>query len=294
MQSMKLMTIKDIISSKKEEPYGLDFFFHFKKKLEHYYNKEENYSIKLLKCKKTRGTYMIENLNNQNMTYEPEAVWIGQIYKVTNEGFLIALQDYNTHFICEGCKTQKAAENYMKDKLILFSKGISGDYIAEVKRVIWMKAKETPAEVINRAGNSDIAIHNENPYKLYTDGGCLKNPDGPGGYGVIIIAPDGKIEELKGGNPSSTNNRMEIIAAIVGLSHIPTGQAVKVYSDSQYVIKTMNGEFKKKKNLDLWEKLDEVASHQAHIEWNWVKGHNGNLYNERCDKLATEGMEKYI
>ena len=127
-------------------------------------------------------------------------------------------------------------------------------------------------------------------YIIYTDGGCERNPGGRGGYGAVIINNStGELTDISGGFRSTTNNRMEVMAVIKALEKIEEGTHIQLFSDSQYVIKTMNGMFRKKKNIDLWKKLDKLAV-AFEIEWNWVKGHNGNTYNEKCDTLCQEAM----
>ena len=127
-------------------------------------------------------------------------------------------------------------------------------------------------------------------YIIYTDGGCERNPGGRGGYGAVIINNStGELTDISGGFRSTTNNRMEVMAVIKALEKIEKGTHIQLFSDSQYVIRTMNGMFRKKKNIDLWKKLDKLAA-AFEIEWNWVKGHNGNTYNERCDTLCQEAM----
>jgi ribonuclease HI len=122
---------------------------------------------------------------------------------------------------------------------------------------------------------------------VYCDGSCLKNP-GQGGWGCILlhIKKDGTpIEkELSGGEPDTTNNRMEILAAIQGLKAIKYPCQVEIHTDSQYLIKVMTGG-KRKANTDLLSTLDELCqTHQ--VSWVHVKGHSGNEMNERCDQLA--------
>lgn len=132
----------------------------------------------------------------------------------------------------------------------------------------------------------------EPDYILYTDGGCAINPGGPGGYGSILIDNHtGEFQEFSAGYFASTNNRMEIMAVIAGMEHIENGARVHLYADSQYVLRTINGEYQKKKNLDLWKRLDDAMKGKE-IEIVWVKGHNGNQYNERCDELATLAMSQ--
>lgn len=129
----------------------------------------------------------------------------------------------------------------------------------------------------------------EADYIVYTDGGCAVNPAGPGGIGVVIIDTNtGEITEISKGYNCTTNNRMEILAVITAVEFVKKG-TVSLYSDSEYVLNTMSGKFRKKKNHDLWERLD-AASKNIHFDLHWVKGHNGNHYNERCDQMCTDAM----
>ena len=136
-----------------------------------------------------------------------------------------------------------------------------------------------------------------NDVTIYTDGACSGNP-GPGGYGVILQS--GKYEkEISGGEPATTNNRMELLAVIVGLKALNRPCNVMLYSDSQYVVNMVklgwlqkwkrNGWMRNKsdpaKNVDLLKELDALL--QMHkVEMIWVKGHADNPYNNRCDELA--------
>lgn len=122
-------------------------------------------------------------------------------------------------------------------------------------------------------------------YTIYTDGSCLKNPGGPGGYAAVIFRAGELIQELSGGDPITTSNRMEIMAAIVGLQAVPEPSVITLYSDSQYVIKTITQGWRRMKNLDLWSRLDEAAKPHT-ITWTWIRGHNGTAGNERADTLA--------
>ena len=128
---------------------------------------------------------------------------------------------------------------------------------------------------------------------LYTDGAASGNP-GPGGYGVVLRCA-GIEKELSGGFAHTTNNRMELMAVIVGLEAIKWSNAtVEVWSDSTYVVKAITEgwlenwirkDWKKVKNPDLWERF--VPLYRAHnVTFHWIKGHNGHPENERCDKLA--------
>lgn len=136
----------------------------------------------------------------------------------------------------------------------------------------------------------DKSIVNGKKVLIYTDGGCERNPGGRGGYGVVIIYEDGSEKSLSGGYRATTNNRMELMAAIKALEVLPDGCDVVLKSDSKYLVETMSGRFSRGKNFDLWNILDNEAKRQNRIKWEWVRGHNGNRYNELCDQLATEGM----
>lgn len=142
-----------------------------------------------------------------------------------------------------------------------------------------------------------------NEVTIYTDGACSGNP-GPGGYGVVLQS--GKYEkEISGGEPSTTNNRMELMAVIVGLKALNRPCKVTLYSDSQYVVNMVklgwmekwkrNGWMRNKsdpaKNVDLLKQLDELL-HIHQVEMIWVKGHAENQYNNRCDELAVSFYKK--
>ncbi len=139
--------------------------------------------------------------------------------------------------------------------------------------------------------------------QLYTDGACSGNP-GPGGWGVLMLWNDHE-KELCEGEFNTTNNRMELMAAIMGLEALKRGIAADLYTDSTYVrdgITKWIHNWKKNgwrtsakkpvKNEDLWKRLDTaLAPHD--VEWHWVKGHAGNPENERADELACQGMTPY-
>ncbi|MFV0363200.1 MAG: ribonuclease HI [Suipraeoptans sp.] len=140
---------------------------------------------------------------------------------------------------------------------------------------------------------------------IYTDGAARGNPDGPGGYGVVMEYMDshGKLHtrELSQGYIKTTNNRMELMAVITGFEALNRSCEVHLYSDSQYVIKAFNDDWisgwlktdwkkGKIKNIDLWKRL-LLAIEGHNITWIWVKGHDGHPQNERCDKLATEAAD---
>ena len=141
---------------------------------------------------------------------------------------------------------------------------------------------------------------------IYTDGACRGNP-GPGGYGCILryVGPDGKIyeKELSAGFEATTNNRMEILAAVVALEALKRPCEIQLYSDSQYLVNAFrqgwlarwkkNAWFRdakrreKVKNVDLWQRLEQVMQpHQ--VSFHWVKGHADNPFNNRCDEMAVQ------
>ena len=134
------------------------------------------------------------------------------------------------------------------------------------------------------------SIQEHGSFTVYTDGGCAINPGGPGAFAAIIINnKTGEEMELTGAYKATTNNRMEMMGPINALGIIPYGSVVDLYSDSQYVIRTLNGEYSKKKNLDLWAEMNRSFKGKT-VRPHWVKGHDGNSYNERCDALCTANM----
>lgn len=137
------------------------------------------------------------------------------------------------------------------------------------------------------------------PLIIYTDGAARGNP-GPGGYGAVLLYGDIR-KEISAGFKLTTNNRMELMAVIEALRLLKRkGMEVKIYTDSQYVMNAIEKgwlknwvkiNFKKKKNADLWREYIKVAEGQ-NIKFYWVKGHNGNVLNERCDELATLAADR--
>ena len=145
--------------------------------------------------------------------------------------------------------------------------------------------------------------------KIFTDGSVKRNPDGPGGYGAILQYTDRKgtmhEKEISAGYDSTTNNRMELMAAIAALETLQRPCRVELFTDSQYITNTMtkgwienwklnswrNGSNKPVKNRELWERLLEAAA-KHRVTWNWIKGHNGHPENERCDRMAATAAEK--
>jgi len=143
---------------------------------------------------------------------------------------------------------------------------------------------------------------------IYTDGAARGNPEGPGGYGAVLTYMDaeGKIykKEISAGYKKTTNNRMELMAVIRSLQELKIPCRVKLYSDSKYVVDAFNKNWisgwvekgwkksdgKPVKNIDLWkELLNAMSPHK--VMFIWVKGHDGHVMNERCDKLATSAAD---
>ena len=144
--------------------------------------------------------------------------------------------------------------------------------------------------------------------QIYTDGSAWGNPDGPGGYGTVLHYTDAKgelhVREYSQGYVRTTNNRMELMAAIVGLEALNRPCEVELYSDSQYLVNAFNqrwienwqkknwkrGQNEPVKNVDLWKRL--LAAKAPHnVKFIWVRGHNGHPQNERCDALATAAAD---
>lgn len=141
---------------------------------------------------------------------------------------------------------------------------------------------------------------------VYTDGSCLRNPNGPGGWAVCIVEANAAMQTLSGGHPSTTNNRMEMTAAIEALRHIPKNRPLQLATDSQYL---KNGITKwiyswKKRgwkkadgspvlNRDLWQELDALIVGRS-ITFQWLKGHASHKYNEICDTLAKKEAAAFL
>lgn len=137
--------------------------------------------------------------------------------------------------------------------------------------------------------------------EIFSDGACSGNP-GPGGYGAILKYGQ-RVKEISGGEPETTNNRMEMMAIIEALRQLKRSCKIKIVTDSNYVVKGMtkwvagwitrnwlNSQKKPVLNRDLWEELLKLSQpHQ--IEWAWTKGHHGHLENERCDQLARNAIK---
>ena len=137
---------------------------------------------------------------------------------------------------------------------------------------------------------------------IYTDGACSGNP-GPGGWGAVMLSGESR-KEICGGEPGSTNNRMEMMAAIQALEALKKPCKVDLHTDSTYVMKGISewihawkrrgwrtADNKPVKNDDLWRRLDEARSRHD-VKWHWVKGHAGHELNERADELARQGLSE--
>jgi ribonuclease HI len=146
-------------------------------------------------------------------------------------------------------------------------------------------------------------VTEEKRIAIWTDGACSGNP-GPGGWGAVLIAGEHE-KDLKGGEADTTNNRMELTAAIEALDALKRPSVVDLHTDSQYVKGGITGwihgwkrngwktaDKKPVKNVDLWQRLDTALQRHT-VTWHWVKGHAGNEPNERADQLARDGMAPY-
>lgn len=146
----------------------------------------------------------------------------------------------------------------------------------------------------------------------YTDGGCFPNPGGRGGWAFILLTEAGELlSEHSGGEVPTTNNRMELQAAIEALRAVEPGEAITIRSDSRYVVdgasswmpkwkargwrrstkRSVAGQVGRIANLRLWQELDALATGRR-VTWEWVRGHNGDRWNERADELAGEGARR--
>ena len=148
------------------------------------------------------------------------------------------------------------------------------------------------------------AVADDDIVTVYTDGACRGNP-GRGGWGVIL-SYKGRTKEMSGGEPITTNNRMELTAAIRGLEALKRPCRVHLYSDSKYLIDAVTlgwaegwrargwrkADKSEAKNPDLWERIYELTSIHK-VKFVWIKGHNGHPYNERCDTLATAYADSF-
>ncbi|OEU51188.1 MAG: ribonuclease HI [Desulfobacterales bacterium C00003060] len=191
--------------------------------------------------------------------------------------------------IYKGHRSIKDAEKWLK--------GFGGTQPPARSEIIRSKPTATPRDrnpMISPGGGRVV---------VYTDGGCIRNP-GPGGYGVVQLRGNHR-QEFSGGFRLTTNNRMELMACIVGIRTLKRKSSVSVYSDSRYVVNGItkgwakrwrsNGWMRNRTDLalnaDLWAQLLDLCDSHS-VGFVWVKGHAGNLENERCDKLATQAASQ--
>ena len=179
----------------------------------------------------------------------------------------------------------------------------------KVVRVPRSRRGETSAA--KHPGSRSLLVENKvsanaRPVMIYTDGGCLVHEDGAGGYAAVLVLPNGNVKELSGGVDMTRSDRMEMLAAISALRTLKDfaakGAYVQLHTDSQYLFQGAAGKVwrtwseqdrQKVLNGDLWLELAELAE-DYEINWQWVKGHNGNPINERCDWLATSAAKRTV
>ena len=181
-------------------------------------------------------------------------------------------------------------------------KWLNGEDVPSVRKPTKSRTPARKSIVPERA----LAADDDQDFVIYTDGSCLRNPDGPGGWAVVARnVATGEVTELSDGHPSTTNNRMELQAAIMALRFAPEGTKVALYTDSQYLkngitkwmVNWKRRGWKKADgqpvlNQGQWMELDKLyGSHK--VTFHWVKGHVGVALNERCDQLAKAEAMKY-
>ena len=181
-------------------------------------------------------------------------------------------------------------------------KWLNGEDVPSVRKPTKSRTPAMKSIVAERA----LAADDDQDSVIYTDGSCLRNPDGPGGWAVVARnVATGEVTELSDGHPSTTNNRMELQAAIMALRFAPEGTKVALYTDSQYLkngitkwmVNWKRRGWKKADgqpvlNQGQWMELDKLyGSHK--VTFHWVKGHVGVALNERCDQLAKAEAMKY-
>ena len=219
---------------------------------------------------------------------------------------------YDQWFGEEGAEAQ--VKGFAEARYQVFSSRVeAGEWLKEFQIPVAAEPVESPALEPTPAveAKNETPGRQKNPGKgpakkkviIYTDGGCINNP-GPGGYGVVLLYGK-KRKELSGGYRQTTNNRMELMACLVGLKTLKFPCSVDLYSDSQYVVngikkgwarrwranKWMRNQLEPAENADLWSQLLDLCDRHR-VEFNWVKGHAGNRENERCDQLATEAASR--
>lgn len=188
-----------------------------------------------------------------------------------------------------------------------FQGAVYKGFMTEEEARAWLGGADARTEQPRAAAEMAAPSAPDADYIIHTDGSCLRNPGGAGGWAAVIeTAATGAVEEKSGGDPETTNNRMELTAALMALTAVPEGARVALYTDSQYLknafTKFWLPAWKKRGwkkadgepvlNQDLWVQLD-AAFAARQVQFHWVKGHAGNLRNERCDALARAEAEKF-
>ena len=188
-----------------------------------------------------------------------------------------------------------------------FQGAVYKGFMTEDEARAWLGGANARAEQPRAAAEMAAPSAPDADYIIHTDGSCLRNPGGAGGWAAVIeTTATGAVEEKSGGDPETTNNRMELTAALMALSAVPEGARVALYTDSQYLknafTKFWLPAWKKRGwkkadgepvlNQDLWVQLD-AAFAARQVQFHWVKGHAGNPRNERCDALARAEAEKF-
>ena len=188
-----------------------------------------------------------------------------------------------------------------------FQGAVYKGFMTEEEARAWLGGADARTEQPRAAAEMAAPSAPDADYIIHTDGSCLRNPGGAGGWAAVIeTTATGAVEEKSGGAPETTNNRMELTAALMALSAVPEGARVALYTDSQYLknafTKFWLPAWKKRGwkkadgepvlNQDLWVQLD-AAFAARQVQFHWVKGHAGNPRNERCDALARAEAEKF-
>ena len=188
-----------------------------------------------------------------------------------------------------------------------FQGAVYKGFMTENEARAWLGGADARTEQPRAAAEMAEPSAPDADYIIHTDGSCLRNPGGAGGWAAVIeTAATGAVEEKSGGDPETTNNRMELTAALMALTAVPEGARVALYTDSQYLknafTKFWLPAWKKRGwkkadgepvlNQDLWVQLD-AAFAARQVQFHWVKGHAGNPRNERCDALARAEAEKF-
>ena len=188
-----------------------------------------------------------------------------------------------------------------------FQGAVYKGFMTEEEARAWLGGADARTEQPRVAAEMAEPSAPDADYIIHTDGSCLRNPGGAGGWAAVIeTAATGAVEEKSGGVPETTNNRMELTAALMALSAVPEEARVALYTDSQYLknafTKFWLPAWKKRGwkkadgepvlNQDLWVQLD-AAFAARQVQFHWVKGHAGNPRNERCDALARAEAEKF-